>query len=36
LLAWTEPKVPPVRTTFERAQRLRSASQHRQAGLFGD
>jgi hypothetical protein len=36
LLAGAEPKIPPMRATFERAQWLRSASQHRQAGLFGD
>jgi site-specific DNA-methyltransferase (adenine-specific) len=36
LLAGAEPKVPPMRATFERAQRLRSVSQHRQSGLFGD
>ena len=36
LLAGAEPKIPPMRATFQRAQRLRSASTHRQSGLFGD
>lgn len=36
LLAGAEPKIPPVRATFQRALRLRSASTHRQSGLFGD
>lgn len=36
LLAGAEPKIPPMRATFQRAQRLRSASTHRQSGLFGN
>lgn len=36
LLAGAEPKIPPMRATFQRAQRLRSVSKHRQSGLFGD
>lgn len=36
LLAGAEPKIPPMRATFQRAQRLRSQSQHRQSDLFGD
>lgn len=36
LLAGAEPKIPPMRATFQRAQRLRSASTHRPSGLFGD
>jgi site-specific DNA-methyltransferase (adenine-specific) len=35
LLAGTEPKIPPMRATFQRAQRLRSQSHHRQSDLFG-
>lgn len=34
--AGAEPKIPPMRATFQRAQRLQSALTHRQAGLFGD
>jgi len=36
LLAGAEPKIPPMRATFERAQRLRSVARERQSGLFGD
>jgi hypothetical protein len=34
LPAGAEPKIPPMRATFECAQFLRSASNHRQSGLF--
>jgi DNA modification methylase len=36
LLSGAEPKIPPMRATFQRAQRLRAVSEHRQSGLFGD
>lgn len=36
LLQGQEPAIPPMRATFQRAQRLRQASQHQQGGLFGD
>jgi hypothetical protein len=36
LLNGAQPNIPPMRATFERAPRLRAASQHRQSGLFGD
>jgi site-specific DNA-methyltransferase (adenine-specific) len=36
LLEGKQPEVPPMRATFQRAQRLRGASQQRQSGLFGD
>jgi site-specific DNA-methyltransferase (adenine-specific) len=36
LLQGQEPTIPPMRATFQRAQRLRQASKHQQGGLFGD
>lgn len=34
LLAGKKPDVPPMRATFQRAERLRSGSRHGQKGLF--
>ena len=36
LLAGGKPNVPPMRATFERAQRLAGGRGHRQSGIFGD
>lgn len=36
LLAGAKPNVPPMRATFERAQRLAGGRGHRQSGMFGD